>query len=173
MSSKIDVKKSGNVFVVMFDVASNSPLPIANYEDQPVGGFPLTMNGLHELQSKFPGREFRFVEENRPPQPESKPPKDLDQQIRSIMRESGEKMSSPSAAGVVAKAAVVSGSGELDKALSVYKLYLAQYQVADDARKEKLLTTMNACSSLIQIVWPLSGEKLVEIKREVELMNVG
>lgn len=178
---KINIKRSGSVHVCFWDVGGNRPVNITSYEDQPVGGFPLTFNSEHELRSKITGYEFNFIDEVREPQPVASRPIDADRQVAQLLRDAGSDATStlrlvPAAltkAPLPLPPSSSSTTHELEKALGCYRIYLIQLQATeDDARKDKLQSALNACGALIQTVWPGSGERLVEVKKEMELFNV-
>ncbi len=62
MSGKISVSKQGDIYRVPVDPASNQPLHIASYDDEPPGAFMQTYTSLQELHANFPGKEFLFLE---------------------------------------------------------------------------------------------------------------
>lgn len=164
----INVRKSGNVFVCFWDVSANRPVSCStNFEEAaPIGGFPLTFNSEQELRMKVQGYSFNFVEEVRPEQPVAKRPADADAQVARIMKDAGEHVP------LVVKPAPQPAGGGLDKAVQMYKILLAQFAVADDETKEILQIKLQTCLSLVQTVWPGSGEILMAAQKEMEMFNV-
>lgn len=62
MSGKISVSKQGDIYRVPVDPASNQPMHLSSYDEEPPGAFMQTYTSFAELCQTFPGREFRFLE---------------------------------------------------------------------------------------------------------------
>lgn len=60
---KVWVRKQGNVCTVFMDVASEKPLPLTAFDEEPPG-FPVTMS-VKEAEQRFAGKEIVWV---TPPQ---------------------------------------------------------------------------------------------------------
>jgi hypothetical protein len=83
----IHVRKQGRVATVFVDAATGRTLPMASFEDEPLGGFPMTCS-IDELPSKFPGCRFQYWEEQHAPNPEAPPTNEAE--FQRALRDAGQ-----------------------------------------------------------------------------------
>lgn len=60
--AEVHVKKIGSVCKVYVNTETGGTLPLNNYDDKPVGGFPRTFSSPEECQSFYQGRKLVFLE---------------------------------------------------------------------------------------------------------------
>lgn len=88
MNTPVFVKRQGRACTVYLD-EREQPMHIANFDDQPVGGFPYSARA-EEIAARFAGRQLVFVDPPAAPNPVAPPlTKQQEQEVARIMRESG------------------------------------------------------------------------------------
>lgn len=63
--TKVYVKKQGPICKVFMDLATNTPVVISSFKEEPNTAFPMTFTSVAECQNAFKGRELVFIEKEK------------------------------------------------------------------------------------------------------------